>query len=186
MKFTNPNPVFRVRPLSTALVLATCLITTGCGPEPMTELENYINTTLATPAPAVESLCSQINCDSWEESPEYTNSDKRDPFKSFNVAGAVVTPPVPAPHPYPHTPEELEKYPLDSLRMVGMVDRDGRRWGLVQIPDGMILPIESGNYIGQNSGRVREIMEHQITLNEVAWTTNGWNDREAALALAEG
>ncbi len=184
MKFANSTTVSRGRSLTTALVLASCLVTTGCGLGSMADLEDYVKATHATPAPAVESLCDQIQCDGRAFSPKYTSSDKRDPFKPYDVAGA--TPPVPTSHPDPHPSEELEQYPLDSLRMVGTVNRGGRRWGLVRTPDGIIHPIKSGNYLGQNSGKAREIMEHRITLNEVVWTTNGWEERAAILALIEG
>jgi type IV pilus assembly protein PilP len=81
--------------------------------------------------------------------------------------------------------EELELYPLDSLRMVGTLEQEGVTWGLVQTKDGTIHRVASGNYMGQNHGRVVHIAEDQIKLVELVKIGSNYQEQEAALALGE-
>ena len=82
--------------------------------------------------------------------------------------------------------EPLEAYPLDSLRMVGILEREGRRWALIKAGDGTIHRVTVGNYLGQNHGRIVDISETQVSLVELAPTGLGdWVERQASLALTE-
>jgi len=182
----NANAITPLAPRTavTALVAASFLLVTGCSQRSMADLEDYVKTARAAQPPIVEELCSQIECDVGTPFPVYTGANKRDPFMPFKVTD--VPPPVPTPHPYPHPAEELEQYSLDSLRMIGTVDRDSQRWALVRSPDGIVHRVQRGNYLGKNNGRVNEIEEHRIAVNEIVWTANGWQDRKASLTLTEG
>ncbi len=82
--------------------------------------------------------------------------------------------------------EFLESFPLDSLTMVGTYAQDDEFWGLVVDPEGTIHPVSVGNYIGHNHGKIIEIRETEIKINE--WLNDGlgaWREREAAIALKE-
>jgi type IV pilus assembly protein PilP len=68
--------------------------------------------------------------------------------------------------------------------MVGMLWHDDQTWGLLKAPDGVIHRIRSGNYQGQNNGKVTEIMEANIELLEVVQDQGRWRERPASLALA--
>lgn len=82
--------------------------------------------------------------------------------------------------------EELETYSLDGLRMVGTVNLKGTVWGLVRANDGTIHRVKNGNFMGQNHGRVIQIMEERINLMEILPDGPGaWRERQASLALAE-
>ena len=81
--------------------------------------------------------------------------------------------------------EPLEAYPLDQMRMVGSVARDGRPSALLRI-DALLYPVKVGDYLGQNYGRVTKINETEITLREVVQDAAGeWIERPAALQLQE-
>jgi len=83
--------------------------------------------------------------------------------------------------------EPLERYPLDSLRMVGTLSRDATLWGLVRSPDGTVHQVLEGNYMGQNHGRIQEIRPDRIELVEIVRDgSDNWMEREAALGLGEG
>ena len=89
--------------------------------------------------------------------------------------------------PDPHPAEELERYPLDSLRLLGTLEHGGARWALVRSPDGVVHRVRSGNYLGRNNGKVLYVAEDRITLTEVVWSeARGWEDRAAAMALGGG
>jgi len=59
--------------------------------------------------------------------------------------------------------EELEQYPLDSLRMVGILAQNGVTYGLVQSQkDRMVFRVRQGNYMGKNDGRISGIFQDRI------------------------
>lgn len=82
--------------------------------------------------------------------------------------------------------EELERFELDSLRMVGTIDNENNNWAIVLDPDGVVHRVSVGNYIGTNIGKIINIYEDRIDLREIVQDGNGrWEEREAALALLE-
>ena len=82
--------------------------------------------------------------------------------------------------------EELESYALDSLRMMGTLQREEEVWGIVRSPDAVIHRIQVGNYIGHNHGKIIHISEDGIELVEIIPDgQGGWVEREASLALLE-
>lgn len=82
--------------------------------------------------------------------------------------------------------EELERFELDSLRMVGTIDNESNNWAIVLDPDGVVHRVSVGNYIGTNIGKIINIYEDRIDLREIVQDGNGrWEEREAALALLE-
>lgn len=82
--------------------------------------------------------------------------------------------------------EELEGYPLDTLRMVGTLEQAQEVWGIILNRDGTIYRVKVGNYMGQNHGKIIAILEDRIELSEIAKDGQGkWHQREASLALAE-
>ena len=50
--------------------------------------------------------------------------------------------------------EPLEAYPLESLRMVGTLEQKKLMFALVKAPDNALYRVRSGNYLGQNFGRI--------------------------------
>ena len=82
--------------------------------------------------------------------------------------------------------EELESFPLDSLRMVGTLDKSENTWGIVVASDGTIHRVQNGNFAGQNHGRITRITEERIELTEIVPDgLGGWRERQASLALTE-
>jgi type IV pilus assembly protein PilP len=82
--------------------------------------------------------------------------------------------------------EPLEAYPLESLKMVGMLNRKGAVFGLVR-SDAGIYRVRAGNYMGQNFGVITKISETEIALRELIQETGGeWTERTSALQLQEG
>ena len=81
--------------------------------------------------------------------------------------------------------QPLESYPLDTMSMVGSLNRDGRLVALVKV-DSLLYQVRSGSYLGQNYGRVNKITETEITLREIVQDPSGeWTERPAALQLQE-
>ncbi len=86
--------------------------------------------------------------------------------------------------------EQLESYPLESLSYVGIVSKGkGKlKHGLI-LADGVVFPVEVGNYLGQNYGRIIAVTENDIVLKEVLQDPSGqtaeWVERQATLQLQE-
>jgi len=81
--------------------------------------------------------------------------------------------------------EPLEAFPLDTMRMVGSLKREGQLVALVKV-DSLLYQVRAGSYLGQNYGRVNQITETEITLREIVQDPSGeWTERPAALQLQE-
>jgi type IV pilus assembly protein PilP len=81
--------------------------------------------------------------------------------------------------------EMLEAYPLDTLKMVGTMEKSGLRVALIQM-DKAVFQVRTGSYLGQNFGRVTAISEHAVSIREVVQDPAGeWVERKAKLELQE-
>jgi type IV pilus assembly protein PilP len=81
--------------------------------------------------------------------------------------------------------EALEAYPLDSLHMVGTLQKQGLSYALIQA-DRSLYQTKVGNYIGQNFGMVTGISETEVTIKEVVQDASGeWVERKSKLELQE-
>jgi len=83
--------------------------------------------------------------------------------------------------------EDLEQYPLDSLRMVGILAQNGVTYGLVQSQkDRMVFRVRQGNYLGMNDGRISGIFQDRIELIEIIHGgQGGYVERPASIALGQ-
>jgi type IV pilus assembly protein PilP len=82
--------------------------------------------------------------------------------------------------------EPLESEPLDGLRMVGTLGRNGNSWALVRMSDTTIHRVKPGNYLGQNHGKIVNITESEVEVTEIVPDgLGGWIERQASLALSE-
>ena len=82
--------------------------------------------------------------------------------------------------------ESLEAYPLDTIAMVGSLNKSGLPTALVKV-DNLIYQIKVGSYLGQNYGKVILITENSIQLREIVQDATGdWIERPASLDLQEG
>ena len=80
----------------------------------------------------------------------------------------------------------LERFPLDTLKMVGTMRLGKAVYGLVQTQDGIVHRVTVGNYMGQNDGRIIQITPTQIRLVEIVPDgLGGFMKRPAALGLSQ-
>jgi type IV pilus assembly protein PilP len=81
--------------------------------------------------------------------------------------------------------EPLEAYPLDSMSMVGFVNKQGRPFALLKV-DGLLYQVKPGDYLGQNFGRVLRVGEVDMVLREVVQDAAGeWIERNSTLQLVQ-
>ena len=82
--------------------------------------------------------------------------------------------------------EPLEAFPLDTMAMVGSLNKVGRPTALLKV-DALLYQVQVGSYLGQNYGRITKITETAIELREIVQDTTGdWIERAASLELQEG
>lgn len=81
--------------------------------------------------------------------------------------------------------EALEAFPLDSLKMVGTIEKNKMVYGLVQV-DKTVYQVKLGAYLGQNLGLITSISENAIDIKETVQDAAGdWTERQAKLELQE-
>jgi len=80
--------------------------------------------------------------------------------------------------------EPLEAYPLESLSMVGTLERNKGIYALVRTPEKDVYQVRAGNYLGQNFGVVTGIDDAEIKLKELVQDSSGdWTERTSTLNL---
>lgn len=81
--------------------------------------------------------------------------------------------------------EPLEAYPLDSMAMVGSVTKEGRPHALLKV-DNLLYQVSTGQYLGQNYGKITKISETEVVLREIVQDAAGeWIERTSNLMLQE-
>jgi type IV pilus assembly protein PilP len=81
--------------------------------------------------------------------------------------------------------EALEAFPLDTMAMVGSMNRNGQLVALVKV-DKLLYKVRIGEYLGLNYGRITRINESEVALREIVQDAAGeWIERAASLQLQE-
>lgn len=81
--------------------------------------------------------------------------------------------------------EPLESFPLDSMNMVGSVNKQGQPYALLRV-DNLLYQVKVGDHLGQNYGRITRIAETEIALRELVQDASGeMIERPATLQLEE-
>ena len=117
----------------------------------------------------------------------YSAFNFRNPFTEPTPADTVDQSTASGPRPDKERRKEpLEFFPLDSLTMVGTLEREGEMWGLIRDPDGAIHRIKPGNHAGENFGEIIRVSNNAIDLLEIIPDGLGaWIEREISLSLGE-
>lgn len=114
----------------------------------------------------------------------YTASTMRSPFvpsaPARNDMASAIRPDIKRPR------EFLEQFPLDTMKMVGTLQLQGRNYALVQGKDGLVHRVVPGNFLGQNEGRIVGVTSTRISIIEIVPDgLGGYIERPAALSLTE-
>jgi type IV pilus assembly protein PilP len=81
--------------------------------------------------------------------------------------------------------EPLEAFPLESLKVVGMLQQGKASYALVRA-EASVYRVKTGNYMGQNFGLITAITENEIQLRELVQDAGGdWTERVSTLQLQE-
>lgn len=133
----------------------------ACGGD-MSDLQGYIAEVKQRPGGRIEPL-PQIKP---YETFRYRADNMRSPFMPDQREASSGKPTGPTPIEN-RNKEYLEQFPLDTLSMVGTLAREGKTYGLVQTSDGLVHRVIPGNYVGQNDGRIVNIDDSGIQVEEL-------------------
>jgi type IV pilus assembly protein PilP len=166
--------------LALVLMLAGATLTAGCtgGNEDLTD---YIAATKALPPKTRIDPLPQVQP---YERFKYEVKAMREPFTPYSAASGGGNGGV---RPDANRRREfLERYPLDTLSMVGTIERAGNSYGLIRDPEGLIHQVQVGEHMGQNDGRIVTVSQSEVALIEIVSDgMGGFLERPAAVALSE-
>jgi type IV pilus assembly protein PilP len=162
------------------LILALGVLLTACGGEEGDDLDQYMRDAAKHIKPSVKPI---------PEVKPYValsyNADGSlvDPFrarKTLNKSSTLL------PN-LNRAKEPMEAYPLESLKYVGMLSKNKLTYALLKTPDNNIQQVKIGNFVGQNFGRITQITDSELILNEIVQDelSGDWVERVSNLALQE-
>lgn len=101
----------------------------------------------------------------------YRAEGRRDPFESLIKGTEIVTPQTKEEGPFVAVVEAgkfspLERYDLEELRLVGVIDAGTSYRGLVEVADGKSYFLGSGTRVGRNGGVVSRVLEDRVVITE--------------------
>ena len=68
--------------------------------------------------------------------------------------------------------------------MVGTLEQRTDRSAILKAPDGLVYRVKTGDFIGQNHGKISGITEESVNLTEIIPDGDGgWMKRETSIAL---
>jgi type IV pilus assembly protein PilP len=174
----------RPRVASVLVGMAAALTLSGCGAE-LDELQGWMDQQKREVKPNVPPLTPPKKFDPQP----YAASDAVDPFSTQKLAVALKrderAPSSLLAAELKRRKEPLEAYPLDSMSMVGSLNKQGMPYALLRV-EGLLYQVKAGDYLGQNYGRILKVSETELVLREVVQDAAGeWIERNTSLQLIE-
>jgi type IV pilus assembly protein PilP len=171
-----------------AIAISTALLLAACGQSGQDEIQEWMNQQRAVTKPKVDPIPEPKK---FAPQP-YTQDGATDPFSNQKLTqalkresaqstsnAALVAPEL------ARRKEPLEAYPLDTMKMVGSLTKEGRPVALVKV-DNLLYQVRPGNYLGQNYGKIVKVDETELVLREIVQDAAGeWIERKATLQLQE-
>lgn len=161
---------------TTAIIMALNL--SGCSQD-NSDLQEYIKTTKTKHVGSVKPLPQFKPYQNFS----YSAAELRDPFEqAFEADEKEKTSDIKLKTERPKEP--LESFPLDTLRMVGILEQNEQTWGLVKDPNNVVHRVQTGNYLGLNDGQIITVTEKQLDIIEIIPDgIGGYIERNATLAI---
>jgi type IV pilus assembly protein PilP len=164
-------------------LVAAALLLAGCGDSDVKEVRDWMDQVKRDTRPAVKPLSEPKDFLPYA----YGAKETVDPFSQTKLlnqlAKAAEASRDPNKPDLQRTRELLESYPLDTMHMVGTMQKGGVNYALLQI-DRSVYQVRSGQRIGQNFGIVTRVGDEAINIREVVQDAAGeWVERMAKLEL---
>jgi type IV pilus assembly protein PilP len=167
-----------------ALALAGVLLA-GCSDSDVKEVRDWMAQVRQETKPAVKPLPEPKGFIPYA----YNHKDEVDPFSPnkllVELAKAAETSNNPLKPDMQRPRELLEGYPLDTMHMVGVLQKGGANYALLQI-DKSVYQVKLGQRVGQNYGLVTSVGEGAVNIRETVQDAGGeWVERMTKLELLE-
>lgn len=160
------------------MTMLLCALLAACG-DGQSDLSTYVESVKAQTPQAIEPLPSFAQYQPFV----YVPGGRRAPFTPTRhrnepkPSSSGIRPDADRPT------EPLERFPLDTLHMVGTITSHGVTYALISAPDRVIHRVKRGDHLGQNNGRIQSVSDQGITITEiVADGSGGYTKHGAALA----
>jgi len=166
------------------LLVILMVSVTACSGDDMRDLDAFMAEKRARPGGVIEPIPTFKAYEAFA----YAATTMRSPFDrpvevrqvaKLNARSAV--------KPDPDRPREfLEQFTLDSLQMVGRLERGNGVWVLIRDPNGGIHRVKPGNFLGRDHGKVTDMGVGFVAVVEIVsdGTAEGWVERPRTLELA--
>jgi type IV pilus assembly protein PilP len=161
------------------LIPAAALLLASCSSE-MDELKQFVKDSEKSLPRKIDALPAVKPFEPFT----YEGFDLPDPFKPRKIepskGGSKLAPDL------NRRREPLEAYPLESLNMVGTLERGRTTYALVRTPERDLYQVRQGSYVGQNFGIVTNVTDGEIRLRELVQDGAGdWTERSSTLQLIQ-
>lgn len=167
------------------LALAVCTLLAGCGDSDEQEVRQWMKQVDSEARVAVPPLVAPKDFIPFA----YASGDALDPFNPNKLLaelaraaasrGGGIKPDL------DRRKELLESYPLDTVKMVGTLQKGGIIYALLQI-DRAVHQVRSGQHVGQNYGLITGVSENAVNVKEIVQDATGdWVERMSKLELQE-
>lgn len=163
--------------------VACALLLAGCGDSDVREVRDWMEQVKHDTHPSVKPLPEPKDFIPYA----YDAKEAVDPFNPNKLLGELAR--AAATSNNPNQPdlarprELLETFPLDTMQMVGTMEKAGVRYALLQI-DRSLYQVRAGQRIGQNFGVVTRVGDDAVDIRETVQDAAGeWAERGAKLEL---
>ncbi|MFY7697916.1 MAG: pilus assembly protein PilP [Legionella sp.] len=164
-------------PLSGFLLICCCLFV-SCS-DNNADLKRYIYDVKTRPPNPIEPIPEFVIPPKFSY-PE--NELRRNPFKPNVSEKPKLDISAPDMH---RSKQPLEAFSIDVLKFVGVLQEGSVFWGLINQPNGLVTKVKVGDYMGKNYGRVTNINDTSIALEEVIQVNGQWQKRNYMIKLSE-
>ncbi len=163
----------------------TVILLGGCVDSNMTDLKEFVASAYKDKKPEIEPLPEIPPYKGFE----YSAAEEEDPFNTDNIITDRPDNVAAGDSPDANRrKEELERYPLDALKLVGTLTQAQKPYVIVQTNEGTAHRAAVGNYMGMNDGRIKQILplEQKVVLAELVLDPAGrWVTREVEITIDE-
>lgn len=160
------------------------LIMGGCGDARLDELADQLEQ--IRQAPDTQRLLVVPSIPEYQPL-AFTQDNDRSPFARPTSEGRSAQLPSADTQVVPELTRELaplEHFSLQELTLVGMMQMNNRQRALIRTPEGEVLYVGQGDYIGQDNGQVGRVGDKNLEIDEHIFTQDkGWQQRKVVLVL---
>jgi type IV pilus assembly protein PilP len=182
----NKAMTFQVRFL---LMVVCTVILTACNSNDFTDLQQYISSVKSRPKSTIKALPEFKDVEPFVFKSDGSLRDPFRPVEKTKIAEETEEEIEPDNGIHPdknRVKEPLELFPLNGLKMVGIIDMNSTLWGLIKSDNNIIYRVKKGDYLGKNDGRITQIDKKKIELVEIMPSTPGrFIEQTATLMLTE-